>query len=248
MHTLGEIEQAALKLPEIDRIALAQHLLGSVLADRRSAVQLPVRKPLTREQGAPVLTSVSRLRYTFKVDASYDSKRKIAGIGMVIYGIDPAAKSQKVGTEIERISEAFSQVPARIPEKLAILRALQIAKSRGYSKLDVRSDCSASRRTLTDAIQRGLRSGSDRIATLILECVHSFEEIVFPPHRRQNNHQAHKLARHGLRQLVPQPWPEIDGGLPATQPESAEAEPDCLDFVHSAPLEYQCPDDDETPF
>jgi hypothetical protein len=249
MDTVDQIRQAALKLSEIDRLELAKSLLNSVLKDRRSAApqrgEMPSEARLTvRSDSPPPAPQVPKpvpgpLRYVFKVDASYNTDRKVAGIGIVIYAADASTKRDRNFKEIERISEAYSCVPARLPEKLAILRALQIASARGYSTLEVWSDCSSSRQMATRAMNGGGDSALDGVGKLILQSARTFEKLSFPPFERRNNVQAHRLAREGLRRRPPVPWPESDGGLPPVAPER---------FELGAPSDQACQEDAEVPF
>jgi hypothetical protein len=151
----------------------------------------------------------SALRYTFKVDASFHLPRQLTGIGIVIHARDSADPPSKPGSAIEQIAELYAGVPPNASEKLAILRALQLAFQRGYGNVSIRSDCNDLRRRLKEdhAASRGEpRKGLDG---LILWHARQFREIHFPYHPRRKNQEAHRLARYAVSAMRPKPCPEF---------------------------------------
>jgi ribonuclease HI len=76
---------------------------------------------------------VKKMRYTFILDASYDYKTNIAGVGIVIHESNNPKKN-KNGIVINEISESYIGIPSGMIEMLAVYRALEIAVDKGYKK------------------------------------------------------------------------------------------------------------------
>lgn len=144
---------------------------------------------------------MSRLKYTFNVDASYDLKRRVTGIGIVIHETDQPRKN---GLVINEISELYSDVPAGGIEKFAVFRALEIAYERNYEILRIRSDYNSMRTKLKEDHKAGTGHERDDLHGLILRYAKKFTEVKFLYCLRRRNQIAHRLARKAIKELVPQ--------------------------------------------
>lgn len=144
---------------------------------------------------------MSRLKYTFYVDASYDLKRRVTGIGIVIHETDQPRKN---GPVIDEISELYSNVPAGEIEKFAVFRALEIASERNYEILRIRSDYNCMRRKLKEDHKANTGHDRDDLHGLILRYAKKFKEVKFLYCPRRKNQMAHQLARKAVKELSPQ--------------------------------------------
>ena len=192
-----------MKLNPRDRAALAKRLLASTdpPVDATPIIAASANTQDPRAGGT--------LRFTFKVDASYHPERQVAGIGIVIHARNASDPPSKPGSVVEQIAELYAGVPPCAAEKFAILRALEVARQRGYVNVSVRTDCNDLRRRLKsdNAANHGhCRNGLDG---LILRYAREFQEIHFPYHPRRKNQEAHRLARYAVSELTPRPCPEI---------------------------------------
>jgi hypothetical protein len=75
--------------------------------------------------------------HTLTVDASVDAKRGITGIGIVI---QERSGGRGRGAIVARIAEAHAEIPFGSAEEFAVLRALEVAIARGFSRIKIRSD------------------------------------------------------------------------------------------------------------
>lgn len=133
-------------------------------------------------------------RHTLTVDASYDRSRAVTGIGIVVQervGIDGR------GPIVEEIAEAHEGIPPGAGEKFAVLRALEIAKERGFTRLKVRSDSNAMRRQLREHHRARLDYQGDDLGRRVLQLAGAFAWIDFGYVPRRKNQIAHRLARIG---------------------------------------------------
>jgi ribonuclease HI len=144
---------------------------------------------------------MSRLKYTFNVDASYDLKRRVTGIGIVIRETDQPRKN---GPVIDEISELYSNVPASATEKFAVFRALEIASERNYEILRIRSDYNCMRTKLKEDHKAGTGDEREDLHGLILRYAQKFTEVKFLYCRRRKNLMAHRLARKAVKESIPQ--------------------------------------------
>jgi ribonuclease HI len=133
-------------------------------------------------------------RHTLTVDASYDRSRSVTGIGIVV--------QERVGMHgrgpiVGEIAEAHYGVPPGAGEKFAVLRALQIAKQRGFTRLKVRSDSNQMRRQLREHHRAGLDREGDDLHREVLQLAAAFAWIDFGYVPRRKNQIAHRLARIG---------------------------------------------------
>jgi ribonuclease HI len=142
-----------------------------------------------------------RLKYTFNVDASYDLKRRITGIGIVIHETDQPRKN---GPVIDEISELYSDVPAGAIEKFAVFRVLKIPSERNYEILRIRSDYNSMRTKLKKDHKANTGHERDDLHGLILRFAKKFKEVKFLYSPRRKNQLAHRLARKAVKEMVPQ--------------------------------------------
>jgi ribonuclease HI len=204
----ADIEELALSLPQSQRAALAIRLLASApgfLHTMGEALAAESRR-------SPEPAQIQRERsYTLEVDASYHMKPNVAGIGIVIH---TNQKSHGPSEIIDRIAELYAGIPPSMPEKFAILRALEIASERKYQVINVCSDLNHFRESLElHTTGNGVPTNSgftrDPVHGLILEYTKQFHAVRFPLHPRNKNQEAHKLARYAVRELKPKPCPAI---------------------------------------
>ena len=87
--------------------------------------------------------------HTLTVDVSVDLGRALVGVGIVI---QQRTHSNGRGPILDRLSERHELSHAPGNEEFAALRALQIAKERGYSRLKIRMDANPVRRLLREAL------------------------------------------------------------------------------------------------
>lgn len=78
--------------------------------------------------------------HTLTVDASYDHLREVTGVGIVIQERSATARRRRRGPILQEIAEGHVGIPRGMGEKFAVLRALQIAKERGFTRVKVRWD------------------------------------------------------------------------------------------------------------
>jgi ribonuclease HI len=144
---------------------------------------------------------VGKLKYTFNVDASYDLKRRVTGIGIIIRETD---QPRKKGPVIAEISELHSNISAGETEKFAVFRALEIASERNYEILHIRSDYNNMRRKLKEDHEVGIGHERDDLHGQILKYAKKFTEVKFLYCRRRKNLMAHRLARKAVKESMPQ--------------------------------------------
>jgi ribonuclease HI len=141
------------------------------------------------------------MRHTFRVDASYDARLGVTGIGLVLHRRSDCGRRD--GELIAAVCEAYLDVPAGLGEKFAILRALEIAKEMTLPDVKIRSDCNRMRTELHR--DHRARTGQDRddLHGLILRLALAFQRVHFAWVPRHKNQQAHRLARQAARSLPP---------------------------------------------
>ena len=134
------------------------------------------------------------------VDGSYDHSRRVAGIGLVLH---ETRRRGRNGVVTDRIAEAYADVPSGLAEVFAVVRALEIARDRGFSIVRVRSDYNPMRRKLKR--EHRAQSGRDRadLHGLALRLAAAFAEVEFAYQPRRKNQNAHRLARLAAQQLEP---------------------------------------------
>lgn len=140
------------------------------------------------------------MRYTFRVDASYDKKRDVTGIGLVLSATE---KTSRPGPTIELRSEAYRNVPPGAREELAVLRALELAAERGYLRVRVCSDFNYLKRCLKEAHEKGAEADQDNLRGMVLRLAKRFDECRFAWIPRRKNGAAHRSARLGAKEEEP---------------------------------------------
>lgn len=133
--------------------------------------------------------------HTLTVDASVDAVEQVAGIGIVI---QQRSGQQGRGTIVARIAELHRGIRLGAAEEFAVLRALEVAIQRGFSRVKIRSDHNQMRRTLREQYRRRRVSDGDDLRRRILALADLFEFVHFAWVPRRRNHMAHALARHAL--------------------------------------------------
>ncbi|MGI9067918.1 MAG: ribonuclease H family protein [Pyrinomonadaceae bacterium] len=136
--------------------------------------------------------------YTLTVDASYDAATYVVGVGIVVQS---RTGSSGRGPIIAQIAEAHTCLSSGMGEMFAVLRALEIARARGFNRIKVRSDYNSMRRDLRKRF-RSEAAGKSDLQQKILELASQFEWIDFGYVPRRKNQIAHVLARRG-RYTVP---------------------------------------------
>ena len=122
--------------------------------------------------------------HSLTVDASWDVNRK--GRGPIL----------------ARVAEAHPCVAQSDGEAFAILRALQIARQRDFSRIQVRSDYNWLRHTVGEEHRRGIRTIGATFRNEVLNQAEAFHWVDFRYVPRRKNQIAHALARLG-RTLEP---------------------------------------------
>jgi ribonuclease HI len=152
-----------------------------------------------------VLISVP-LRYTLTVDASLNQTQQKIGIGIVIQETVLAGRR---GPIAEQIAESFpvGTVTTGEIELLAILRAVEIAVSRGYQWVKVRSDCNQLRKKVASGVKNKNQGKAGTVQGRILELARSIQNLQIAYCPRRKNQMAHRLARQGAGIIVPKAKP-----------------------------------------
>jgi hypothetical protein len=113
--------------------------------------------------------------HTFTVDASYDDASQVTGIGVVI---QERVGSSGRGPILARLSEGHVGVAPGKGEMFAVLRALEIAMDRGFTRIKIRSDYNAMRRDLRNR-HRARDSAEDDLQHKVLHLASRFVWIDF---------------------------------------------------------------------
>ena len=133
---------------------------------------------------------------TLTVDASVDAVERVAGIGIVI---QQRSGGRGRGPIIERIAEVHRGIRPGAMEEFAVLRALEVAIERGFSRVKVRSDHNQMRRALREQYRRREMTHGDELRRRILSLADRFDAVAFAWVPRRKNQIAHSLARHAMR-------------------------------------------------
>ena len=152
---------------------------------------------------------------TLTVDASYDERTRVTGIGVVV---QRRSGGSGRGPILEQIAEGHADVASGDGELFAVLRALEIAVQRRFVRIKVRSDYNRMRRLIRQQYRSGLADVGLR--GRVLEVAHCFDWVDFGYVPRRKNQLAHRLARQG-RLCVPQSTNQDaarDAGLPFLHP------------------------------
>jgi ribonuclease HI len=130
---------------------------------------------------------------TLTVDASYDATTCVIGVGIVIQS--RIAKAGR-GPIIARIAESHIGLSPGMAEMFAVLRALEVAKDRGFERVKIRSDYNSMRRDLRKRFRLGV-AGESWLQQEILELARQFQWVDFGYVPRRKNQIAHLLSRRG---------------------------------------------------
>ena len=144
------------------------------------------------------------MKHTITVDASYDRTAGVVGIGIIVQGTD---KPKKRGQILSRHCEAYQGVSSNCMEKLAVLRALEIASELKCQYVKVRSDYNSMRTKLKKDHKQGVGHKREDLHGTILRLARQFEEVKFAYVPRRKNQIAHSLARKAIREVAPQSNP-----------------------------------------
>jgi ribonuclease HI len=156
--------------------------------------------PEVSSNGADASATPRPVWHTFRVDASFDRRRRITGIGLILRATN---KKRRDGQVLASFSEAYIGFPDGVGEQFAVLRALEIAAEAGYRLVRVRSDYSSMRRALKEAYRAGGGKDQHSVQAKILSLAREFGEVKFAWIARRKNHEAHCLARKGVLESIP---------------------------------------------
>jgi ribonuclease HI len=131
--------------------------------------------------------------HTLTVDASYDEATRVTGVGVVVQARIGAAGR---GPILERLADAHTGVAPGAGEIFAVVRALEIARDRGFTRIKVRSDYNTMRRDLRER-HRGRGPGDTDLQRTALDLARRFVWVDFGYVPRRKNQIAHALARRG---------------------------------------------------
>jgi ribonuclease HI len=135
--------------------------------------------------------------HTLTVDFSYDAASGVIGVGIVVQS--RGARSGR-GPIIDRIAEAHMGVSPAVGEMFAVLRAVETAKDRGFSRVKLRSDYNSMRSELRERFRSG-GAGKTDLQQKIFDLARQFEWIDFGYVPRRKNQIAHALSRRGRLML-----------------------------------------------
>ena len=151
---------------------------------------------------ASIAQSASDLWFAFRVDASYDLKRKVTGIGIVV-GIRAKRKKTRPGPTVAELAEAYIGVPPDLCEQFAIFRALEVAAAHGARLISVGTDYNQLRRILKRDLKTGAGASRGGLHGEILRLASTFDDVRFPWLRRRKNAEAHRLSRAAVHEIAP---------------------------------------------
>lgn len=141
-------------------------------------------------------------RQTFIVDASHNRETGAVGVGIAIHETDKIEKGRN-GILIDQLSEAYLGIHSGHGEMLAIFRALEIGRERGYKIIRLRSDYNALRKALMKSYEE--QTDFDRIGLYgeVMRITRNFDSVQFGYKPRRKNQMAHGLSRVGAKEVVP---------------------------------------------
>jgi ribonuclease HI len=137
--------------------------------------------------------------HTFTVGASRNYNHGTTGIGIVLQGrpMQDGKLGGRRGPIIEQLSELHQKVSPGMDGAFAIVRALEIALDRGYSRVRIRSDHNHERRKLRQQ-HRSQTTAADPVRARILDLARRFIWADFRYVPRRKNQLARRLARAAL--------------------------------------------------
>ena len=139
---------------------------------------------------------------SFILDASYDHDTDITGIGLAVHESNNPRKNRN-GILISEIMEAYHDIPSYHGEMLAVYRALEIAKDRGYTNIRTRSDYNYMRKALKKSYENKAGANRDDLHGEIMRLSSLFDQVHFGFKPRRKNQMAHILARRARTEVVP---------------------------------------------
>ena len=142
------------------------------------------------------------MRQTLIVDASFNHDTGATGIGIVIHQTSKMTGNRN-GEIIDEISESFLDIRSGHGEMLALFRAMQISKARGFKTIKLLSDFNAMRTALKESYRE--QAGYDRVGLFgeVMRLSREFYLVKFGYKERRKNQMAHKLARIGAKDIEP---------------------------------------------
>lgn len=145
------------------------------------------------------------MRQTITVDFSHDPDLLRLGIGLIIQETEKRGEGRR-GPIVDSVSICLPDKGLQ-GAKLAILTALELAKTRGYRDVTIRSNHNPIRRKYKRAIEKE-DVGDGRLQPLDLEILSlaaNFDRIRFGYFPSRKNRNARDLARKGRDQLEASP-------------------------------------------
>ncbi len=139
-------------------------------------------------------------KYTFIVNASYDTDTKVTGIGVALHRAD---KPKRNGILIDKIKEGYKGIPNNIIEMFAVYRALEIAKEREYEIVRIRSDYNSMRTKLKECYEHHIGFQGDDFHGEIMRISENFKLVQFSYKPRRKNQIARQLAREARATVSP---------------------------------------------
>jgi ribonuclease HI len=130
---------------------------------------------------------------TLAVDASYEARTRVTGVGIVVQA---RVRATGRGPILEQLAEGHAGVAPGTGELFALLRALEVARDRSYTRVKTRSDYNAMRRSLHERHRAG-GVGNNDLQCRVLDLARQFLWIDFGYVPRRKNQIAHSLARKG---------------------------------------------------
>ena len=133
--------------------------------------------------------------HTITVDGSRDTRAGETGVGMVVQERGSGNGRGPILAEIGEFHFAFW--PCALGywcERLAILRALEIAAECGYKRMVIRSDYNWLRKHLREALRTEALADLNEFDQEIIRCAMAFEWMDFRFVPRRENQIAHRLA------------------------------------------------------
>lgn len=138
-----------------------------------------------------------RVIWTLTVGTSETLKPNAVGIGIVLQK-SQSDKRKKPGPIFEVIAERHGPSTSMSPDARAIIRALELAASRGYERIRIRSVNNGLRKALRDLYQKPADPGpQDPVLRQILGLARTFQLVDFAWIPGRKNAFARTLAREG---------------------------------------------------
>ena len=146
--------------------------------------------------------NIMKLRHTFIVDGSHNGEAHVIGIGIAVHETDKLTKSRN-GILIDQISESYQGILPGHGEMLALFRALELAKDRGYKIIRLRSDYNSMRKALKKSYEQQTEFERVGLYGEVMRITKNFDSVQFGYKPRRKNQMAHNLARVGAKEIEP---------------------------------------------